>query len=215
MTLRIGSQAPDFEAETTQGPIQFHEFKKNKWCILFSHPEDYTPVCTTELAAVARLVPEFHKMGTCVLALSCDGLEDHHGWIRDIEELGGCQVTYPIIADPHRKVATLYDMLDHQDPTNVDTKGMPLTVRSVFFMDPGNVIRAMVMYPASTGRNFEEIKRVLASLQLVDQRKVATPEGWVPGGEVIVHNAVKEEEAQVLFPGFKTIKPYLRTVRLE
>ncbi|KAI9203327.1 thioredoxin-like protein [Polychytrium aggregatum] len=211
MSLRLGSIAPNFQANTTQGPIDFHQFKQDSWAILFSHPEDFTPVCTTELGAVARLSAEWEKRNVKVIGLSVNTLESHHEWIRDINETQDADVRFPIIADADRRVATLYDMLDHQDPTNVDKQGMPLTVRSVFIVDTKNIIRAVITYPASTGRNFNEILRVVDSLQLGDRKKIATPANWNVGDDVIVHNSLNNDEAAKLFPGFKIIKPYLRT----
>ncbi|KAJ3412849.1 hypothetical protein HDV05_000190 [Chytridiales sp. JEL 0842] len=215
MGLRLGDIAPNFKASTTKGEFDFHTYTNDSWTILFSHPEDFTPVCTTELGTVARLAPEWAKRNVKVLGLSCNTLESHEGWIADINETQSCKVEFPIIADADRKVATLYDMLDHQDATNVDKKGMPLTVRSVFIIDPKHVIRLILTYPASTGRNFDEVLRVIEALQLSDRKKIATPANWKGLHEdVIIHNSVSNEEAAKLFPGFKVIKPYLRTTRL-
>ncbi|KAJ3253676.1 hypothetical protein HK103_000402 [Boothiomyces macroporosus] len=213
--LRLGSTAPNFEAETTHGVIDFHEWKKNTWAILFSHPEDFTPVCTTELGEFAKLHSEFTKRRVKIIGLSCDSVERHHKWILDINETQNCTVKFPIIADPDRKVAVLYDMLDHQDATNIDKKGMPLTVRSVFFLDPLHKIRAQITYPASTGRNFNEILRVMDSLQLCNSKKVATPANWKPGYDVIVHNSLNDQQARELFPDMKVVKPYLRYTELQ
>ncbi|KAJ3289770.1 hypothetical protein HDU79_003818 [Rhizoclosmatium sp. JEL0117] len=212
--MRLGDVAPDFTASTTLGPISLHEYTRGKWAILFSHPEDFTPVCTTELGAVARLQSEWDSRGVLVIGLSCSSLQDHHTWIKDINETQNCKVTFPIIADPSREIATLYNMLDYQDPTNIDKAGMPLTVRSVFILDPQHKIRTIITYPASTGRNFNEILRVVDSLQLCDSKKVATPANWTVGQEVIVHNSLGNEEAEKLFPGFRTVKPYLRYTKL-
>ncbi|KAJ3027242.1 UNVERIFIED_CONTAM: hypothetical protein HDU68_004199 [Siphonaria sp. JEL0065] len=212
--MRLGDIAPNFTAQTTLGPLSLHEYKQDSWGLLFSHPEDFTPVCTTELGAVARLHTAWEKRGVKVIGLSCSSLEDHHKWIEDINETQNCKVQFPIIADPTRKIATLYEMLDFQDPTNIDKQGMPLTVRSVFILDTKNVIRTIITYPASTGRNFDEILRVVDSLQLCDVKKVATPANWMVGDEVIVHNSLGNEEAEKLFPGFKTVKPYLRLTKL-
>ncbi|KAJ3289054.1 hypothetical protein HK104_007778 [Borealophlyctis nickersoniae] len=215
MGLRLGDIAPDFTAPSTKGEVKFHAWKEGSWAILFSHPEDFTPVCTTELGRVAKLADEWKKRNVKVIGLSCNTLESHEGWIADINETQSTNVQFPILADADRKVATLYDMLDHQDATNVDKKGMPLTVRSVFIVDPKNVIRLIITYPASTGRNFDEVLRVIDSLQLGDKRKIATPEGWRGvQDDVIVHNSVSNEEAAKLFPGFKIIKPYLRTAKI-
>jgi alkyl hydroperoxide reductase subunit AhpC len=213
--LRLGDIAPDFNAQTTQGEINFHNWKLNSWTILFSHPEDFTPVCTTELGACAKLSSEFQSRNVKILGLSCNTLESHHEWILDINETQDCKLEFPIIADFDRKVAVLYDMLDYQDATNIDKQGMPLTVRSVFLIDPKNIIRANITYPASTGRNFVEILRMVDSIQLCDSKKVATPANWVPGGQVIVHNSVSDQDAHKMFPGFKTVKPYLRLTTLE
>ncbi|KAJ3127731.1 hypothetical protein HK100_009573 [Physocladia obscura] len=215
-SLRLGDVAPDFSASTTRGPISsFHAHKAGKWAVLFSHPEDFTPVCTTELGAVARLAPEWAKRAVSVIGLSCSSLDDHEVWVKDINETQSCALEFPIIADPLREIATLYDMLDHQDPTNIDKRGMPLTVRAVFIIDPKNIIRLTLTYPASSGRNFDEILRVIDSLQLADAKRIATPANWVPGNEVIVHNSVSNEEAEKLFPGFRSVKPYLRFANVE
>ncbi|KAJ3009618.1 hypothetical protein HKX48_007850 [Thoreauomyces humboldtii] len=216
MGLRLGDEAPNFKTNTTQGEIQFHAWKHLAWAILFSHPEDFTPVCTTELGAVARLQPEWEKRNVRVVGLSCNDLRDHGSWVDDIQQTQSCSVNFPIIADADRKVATLYDMLDYQDASNVDARGMPLTVRSVFIIDPSNKIRLIMTYPAVTGRNFNEILRAVDSLQLGDRRRVATPAGWTgKGDEVIIHNGVSNEEAERLFPGFKTVLPYLRTTKID
>ncbi|KAG0256625.1 hypothetical protein BG011_004412 [Mortierella polycephala] len=208
--LRLGSIAPDFEAETTKGRIKFHDFIDNSWVILFSHPADFTPVCTTELGVVARMQPEFEARNVKVIGLSANGLESHHDWIKDINEVNNVNLKFPIIADADRKISTLYDMLDYQDITNIDSKGIPLTVRSVFIIDPKKTIRLMLSYPASTGRDFDEILRVVDSLQLGDKNRITTPANWKRGDDVIVHPSVTNEEAEKLFPGFKTVKPYLR-----
>ncbi|KAJ3183228.1 hypothetical protein HDU85_002254 [Gaertneriomyces sp. JEL0708] len=215
MGLRLGDEAPNFWADTTQGEIEFHAFKEDQWAILFSHPEDFTPVCTTELGAVARLKDEWLKRGVKVLGLSCNDLSSHEEWLKDIDSTQNCHVDFPIIADADRRVATLYNMLDYQDPSNVDRRGMPFTVRSVFIVDPRNRIRLTITYPAVTGRNFDEILRVIDSLQLGDERRVATPANWKGrGDDVIIHNDVNDEEAAKLFPGFKKVLPYLRTARI-
>ncbi|KAH8922672.1 thioredoxin-like protein [Atractiella rhizophila] len=212
-SLRLGYKAPDFEAETTQGPIKFYEFFENnsKWVILFSHPADFTPVCTTELGEVARIQPEFEKRGVKVIGLSCNELKSHEEWISDINELSNVTLSFPIIADPDRKVATTYDMLDALDATNVDAKGIPFTVRSVFIIDPTHTIRTMLTYPASTGRQFDEILRIVDSLQTGDKYKVTTPANWRPGDKVIVHPSIKTEDAHKIFEkGVDVKKPYLR-----
>jgi len=212
-TLRLGSIAPDFEADTTKGPIKFHDFIGDKWTILFSHPADFTPVCTTELGVVARLSGEFEKRNVKVIGLSTNALTDHEKWVADINEVNNVDVQFPIIADVDRTVAHLYDMLDYQDITNLDSKGIPFTVRSVFIIDPKKTIRLVLSYPASCGRNFDEILRVVDSLQLTDNKRVTTPANWKNGDDVIVHPGVTNEEAEKLFPGFKTVKPYLRTAK--
>lgn len=209
MAIRLGDTAPDFTAETTQGTINFHEWKGDSWAVLFSHPKDYTPVCTTELGETAKLKPEFDKRGVKVIGLSVDPLEDHVGWSKDIEETQGAKVNFPMIADPDRKVATLYDMIH---PNASDT----LTVRSVFVIGPDNKVKLTLTYPASTGRNFNEILRAIDSLQLTAKESVATPVNWQPGEEVIIPPAVSDEEAKQKYPqGFRTEKPYLRYVSLQ
>lgn len=206
MTLRLGDIAPDFEAPTTEGPIQFHDWAGTSWVVLFSHPRNYTPVCTTELGYTAKLKPEFERRNVKAIGLSVDKLEDHHGWAKDIEETQGAALNFPLIADADKTVANLYDMIH---PNASDT----FTVRSVFVIDPNKKLRLLLTYPASTGRNFDEILRVIDSLQLTDGYKVATPVNWKNGEDVIIVPSVKDEEAHKLFPnGFKTIKPYLRTV---
>ncbi|KAG0301497.1 hypothetical protein BGZ98_008291 [Dissophora globulifera] len=212
--LRLGSIAPNFDAETTKGPINFHEFIGSSWVVLFSHPADFTPVCTTELGAVARLQSKFEDRNVKVIGLSANGLESHEGWIKDINEVNDVDLKFPIIADDDRKISALYDMLDYQDITNVDQKGIPFTVRSVFVIDPKKVIRLTLSYPASTGRNFDEILRVVDSLQLGDKNRITTPADWKKGDKVIVHPSVSNDEAEKLFPGFQTVKPYLRFATL-
>jgi len=204
MAVRLGDIAPDFTAESTQGTIQFHKAIEGSWAVLFSHPKDYTPVCTTELGRVATLKPEFDKRGVKVFALSVDKVDDHKGWVKDINETQRTTVNYPIIADPDKKVATLYDMIH---PNALDN----LTVRSVFIIGPDKKVKLTLTYPASAGRNFDEIVRVIDSLQLTAQYSVATPADWKPGEDCIISPAVSDEDARKKFPkGFKTIKPYLR-----
>jgi len=204
MAIRLGDLAPDFTAESTHGTIQFHKAIEGSWAVLFSHPKDYTPVCTTELGRVATLKQEFDKRGVKVFALSVDKVDDHKGWIKDINETQRTTVNYPIIADPDKKVATLYDMIH---PNALDN----LTVRSVFIIGPDKKVKLTLTYPASAGRNFDEILRVIDSLQLAAQYSVATPADWKPGQDCIISPAVSDEEAKKKFPkGFKTIKPYLR-----
>ncbi|MBA4284628.1 MAG: peroxiredoxin [Xanthomonadaceae bacterium] len=206
MTLRLGDIVPDFTAETTEGPIRFHDWLGTSWGVLFSHPKNYTPVCTTELGYTAKLKPEFERRNVKAIGLSVDKLEDHHGWAKDIEETQGAALNFPLIADADRKVADLYDMIH---PNASDT----FTVRSVFVIDPNRKLRLSLTYPASTGRNFDEILRVIDSLQLTDQHKVATPVNWKNGEDVIIVPALKNEDAAKLFPdGWKTLKPYLRVV---
>jgi len=213
MSLRLGCKAPNFKASTTQGDIDFYNYIDGSWAILFSHPADFTPVCTTELGSVARHHEDFKQRNVKVIGLSANSLSDHEKWVEDINEVNGVNLTYPIIADADRKVAALYDMLDQQDITNVDTKGIPFTVRSVFIIDPKKTIRLILTYPASTGRNFDEIVRVIDSLQLGDEHRITTPANWKKGDDVIVHPSVTNEEAEKLFPGYKTVKPYLRLAK--
>ncbi|PIL36706.1 hypothetical protein GSI_00395 [Ganoderma sinense ZZ0214-1] len=219
MGLRLGDTAPDFQAETTKGPIKFHEWVGNSWAILFSHPGDFTPVCTTELAEVARRAPDFEKRNVKLIGISANGLSDHEKWVEDINDWGAqygpTNVQFPIIADPDRQISTLYDMLDYQDATNRDAKGLPFTIRTVFIIDPKKTIRLTIAYPASTGRNFDEIIRCVRSLQIGDKYRVTTPVNWNKGDDVIVHPSVSNEEAKTLFPEFKIHKPYLRTTPLK
>jgi alkyl hydroperoxide reductase subunit AhpC len=205
MTLRLGDTAPDFEADTSQGHIKFHDWAGDSWVVLFSHPKDFTPVCTTELGAVARLIPEFTKRNVKAIGVSVDPVESHKGWIKDIEETQGGKVTYPIIADPGRKVADQYGMIH---PAHDEV----YTVRTVFVIDPKKKIRLTITYPQTTGRNFEEILRVIDSIQLTEKFQVATPANWKEGEDVIIVPSVSDADAQKKFPkGFKTVKPYLRT----
>jgi alkyl hydroperoxide reductase subunit AhpC len=204
MALRLGDIAPDFSAETTEGNINFHEYLGNGWGVLFSHPADYTPVCTTELGAVAKLRDEFAKRNTKVIALSVDGLESHKLWIGDINETQNTVVNFPIIADQDRKVSELYDMIHPNSNEN-------FTVRSVFVIGPDKKIKLIITYPASTGRNFEELLRVIDSLQLTANYSVATPANWKHGEDVVVAPAIKTEDIPAKFPkGHQVIKPYLR-----
>jgi thioredoxin-dependent peroxiredoxin len=204
MALQLGDDAPDFTAETTEGTIHFHEWLGDGWGVLFSHPKDFTPVCTTELGAVAKLKPEFEKRNAKVIAVSVDPIDSHEKWTQDIQDVTGATMNYPMIADPDRKVADLYGMIH---PAANDT----LTVRSVFVVGPDKKVKLTLTYPASTGRNFEEILRVLDSLQLTATHKVATPSDWKQGDDVIITGAVSDEEAAQKFPGYTTVKPYLRT----
>ncbi len=204
MTIRLGDEAPDFTAETTDGKINLYEYLGDGWGVLFSHPRDFTPVCTTELGAVAKLKPEFDKRNTKVLAVSVDPVESHEKWLGDIEDVTGAKINYPIIGDPDRSVSDLYGMIH---PNANDT----LTVRSVFVIGPDKKVKLTITYPASTGRNFEEILRVIDSLQLTAQYSVATPADWKEGEDVIITTAVSDEDAKERFPkGFEAKKPYLR-----
>jgi alkyl hydroperoxide reductase subunit AhpC len=204
MTIRLGDTAPDFTAETTEGTIEFHQWLGDGWGILFSHPKDYTPVCTTELGRVANLKGEFEKRNVKVIAVSVDPLESHKGWVNDINETQNCTMNYPIIADPDRNVATMYGMIH---PNALDN----LTVRSVFIVGPDKKVKLQLTYPASTGRNFDEILRVIDSLQLTANYQVATPADWKQGDDCVVVPAIKTEDIPAKFPkGFKEVKPYLR-----
>ena len=206
MTVRLGDDAPDFTAETTQGTINFLDWKGDSWAILFSHPKDFTPVCTTELGAVAKLKPEFDKRNVKVIGLSVDELGNHTEWAKDIAETQGAEVNFPIIADGDRKVSDLYDMIH---PNANDT----LTVRSVYIVGPDNKVKLQLTYPASTGRNFDELLRVVDSLQLTAKFSVATPANWNEGDEVIIGSGVTDEAAKEKFPeGWRAEKPYLRYV---
>jgi len=216
MAIRIGDEAPDFTAETTEGTIRFHEWIVDKWAILFSHPKDFTPVCTTELGYMAKLKPEFDKRNTKIIGLSADPVTDHSRWVKDIEETQGAAINYPMIGDPELKVAKQYDMIHPNatagpNRTPVDNQ----TVRNVFIIGPDKKVKAILIYPMSAGRNFDEVLRLLDAVQLNAQQTVATPVNWKPGDEVIIPTSVSDEEAKKKYPqGFKTHKPYLRTVRL-
>ena len=204
MAIRLGDEAPNFTAETTEGTINFHEWKGDSWAVLFSHPKDFTPVCTTELGAVARLKPEFDKRNTKVIGLSVDPLDSHQKWAGDIEDVTGSALNFPLIADDDKKVADAYDMIH---PNANDT----LTVRSVFIVGPDNKVKLNLTYPASTGRNFDELLRVIDSLQLTANHSVATPADWKDGEDVIIVPAISDEEAKEKFPkGWDPKKPYLR-----
>jgi len=207
MSLHLGDDSPDFSAETTEGNIQFHDWLGDSWGVLFSHPADFTPVCTTELGETGRLKDEFAKRNTKVIVVSVDSVEDHKRWSSDIEETQGCAVNFPIIGDTDRKVAELYDMIH---PNAGDTS----TVRSVFVIDPNKKVRMTLTYPKSAGRNFREILRVIDSMQLTDNYKVTTPANWENGDDVIVSPALSNEEAEKLFPaGWNELKPYLRMTK--
>lgn len=207
MALRIGEIAPDFTAETTEGTINFHEWVGNNWAVLFSHPKDFTPVCTTELGEAARLKPEFDKRGVKILGLSVDPVDSHKKWAEDIAETQGHALNFPVIADKDKKVANLYDMI-HPEVSDV------FTVRSVYVIGPDKKVKGMITYPASTGRNFVEILRLVDSIQLTAKYSVATPVNWQQGDDCIIVPALSDEAAKEKFPeGWKTVKPYLRIVR--
>ena len=207
MALRLGDIAPDFTQDSTEGPLHFYAWAGDSWVVLFSHPKDYTPVCTTELGLVAKIKPEFEKRGVKVVGLSVDPTDSHQGWAKDIEETQGAKLNFPLIADHDRKVSDLYGMIH---PNASDT----LTVRSVFVIDQNRKVRLTLTYPASTGRNFDELLRVIDSLQLTDNHKVATPGNWKHGEDVIIVPSVTNEQAKELFPaGWTEHKPYLRTVK--
>jgi alkyl hydroperoxide reductase subunit AhpC len=215
MAIRIGDEAPDFTAESTQGTIQFHQWIGDQWAVLFSHPKDFTPVCTTELGYMAGLKPEFEKRNTKIIGLSVDPVTDHQRWAADIQETQGHAVTYPMIGDSNLAVAKLYDMIhpnaswEEKKRTAVDNA----TVRSVFIIGPDKKVKAMIVYPMSTGRNFDEVLRLLDSVQLTAKHTVATPVNWKPGQDVIIPTSVSDDDAKKKYPqGFKTHKPYLRTV---
>jgi alkyl hydroperoxide reductase subunit AhpC len=216
MTLRINDIAPDFTANTTQGSIHFHEWIGDRWAILFSHPKDFTPVCTTELGYMARIEPEFTKRNTKLIGLSVDPLGNHEGWLKDIEETQGAAVKYPMIADEDLTVAKLYNMLPAEEPGTAAgrTAVTNQTVRTVFVIGPDKRIKLMLTYPMSTGRNFDEILRALDSMQLTAKHKVATPVNWKQGEDVIIPPSINDNDAKALFPdGWKTLRPYLRIVK--
>lgn len=203
MTIRLGDQAPDFTQQSTEGEISFHDYLGDSWGILFSHPADFTPVCTTELGTVAKLKPEFDKRNTKVIGLSVDPLDSHEKWLDDIKQTQGTAINFPLIADSDRKVSELYDMVQGEAAT--------ATVRSVFIVDPAKKVRLTLTYPPSTGRSFTEILRVLDSLQLTDSHKVATPVDWTDGDDVVILPAISNEDADSMFPkGYKAVRPYLR-----
>jgi alkyl hydroperoxide reductase subunit AhpC len=213
MSLRINDVAPDFTAETTQGPIRFHEFIGENWVVLFSHPKDFTPVCTTELGAVATLEQQFANRGVKVIGLSVDKVSDHSKWAADIKDVSGAEVTFPIIGDFDLKVSKLYDMLPAEEGDSCEgrTPANNAPVRTVFIIGPDKKIKLTLAYPMTTGRNFDEIIRVLDSMLLTSKFPVATPANWKNGEDVIITGAVSNDDAAVKFPGYKTVKPYLRT----
>jgi thioredoxin-dependent peroxiredoxin len=213
MALRINDVAPDFTADTTQGTVRFHEWIGDNWAVLFSHPKDFTPVCTTELGAVAALEKQFARRGAKVIGLSVDRVSDHSKWSQDIKDVSGFEVNYPIIGDPELKIAKLYDMLaaDAGDTSDGRTPALNAPVRTVFVIGPDKRIKLTISYPMSTGRNFDEIIRVLDSVQLTAKHPVSTPANWKQGEDIIISGAVSNEDAGKRFPGYKTVKPYLRT----
>jgi alkyl hydroperoxide reductase subunit AhpC len=216
MTLQIGQTAPDFEAETTDGRIRFHDWIGDSWCILFSHPKDFTPVCTTELGYMAKLKPEFDRRNCRIIGLSVDPVDNHRKWARDIEETQGTAPNYPMIGDSDLKVAKLYGMLpaDASGDAKSRTPADNATVRTVFVIGPDKAVKAMLIYPMSTGRNFDEVLRLLDSCQLTAKHTVATPVNWKPGEDVIIPPSVSDEQAKQKFPeGWKALKPYLRIVK--
>ena len=213
MTIRIGDEAPDFTAESTEGTLHFHEWIGDKWAILFSHPKDFIPVCTTELGYMAGLKPEFDKRNTKIVGLSVDPVSNHASWAKDIEETQGHAVNYPMIGDDNLVVAKLYDMIHPNASGGARTAVDNATVRSVFIIGPDKKVKAMLVYPMSAGRNFDEVLRLLDALQLNAKHTVATPVNWRPGEDVIIPTSVSDEDAKKKYPdGFKTVKPYLRTV---
>ena len=215
MTLRIGDKAPDFEADTTKGRIRFHDWLGDSWAVLFSHPKDFTPVCTTELGYLAKLQPEFEKRNAKVIGLSVDPVDDHNRWLDDVNRIGNCVVQYPIIGDHDLNVAKLYDMLpaDAGETSQGRTAALNQTVRTVYLIGPDKLIKAMLVYPMSTGRNFDEVLRLLDSIQLTAEHKVATPVNWKQGEDVIIVPSLSDEEAKERFPaGWKTVTPYMRVV---
>ena len=213
MAIRIGDEAPDFSVESTEGTLNFHEWIGDKWAILFSHPKDFTPVCTTELGYMAGLKPEFDKRNTKIVGLSVDPVSNHESWAKDIEETQGHAVNYPMIGDENLIVAKLYDMIHPNASGGTRTAADNATVRSVFIIGPDKKVKAMLIYPMSAGRNFDEVLRLLDSLQLNAKHTVATPVNWRPGEDVIIPTSVSDEDARKKYPdGFNTIKPYLRTV---
>ena len=216
MSLRINDQAPNFTAMTTQGEINFHDWIGDGWAVLFSHPKNFTPVCTTELGYMASIQDEFDKRNTKIIGLSIDPVEEHHEWLKDVEEVGGSDVNYPVIADTDLNVAKLYSMFaaDESGSAEGRTAMTNATVRSVFVVGPDKNIKLMIVYPMTTGRNFDEILRVLDSMQLTAEHKVATPVNWEDGDDVIIVPAVTNEEAEKVYPaGWDTVKPYLRKVK--
>ena len=216
MSLRINDQAPNFQADTTHGPIDFHEWIGESWAVLFSHPKDFTPVCTTELGYMARIQPEFDKRNTKIIGLSIDPLDDHRRWLKDVEDVGKASVNYPVIADTNLSISKAYNMFpaDETGTAAERTAMTNATVRSVFVIGPDKNIKLMITYPMTTGRNFDEILRVIDSMQLTAEHRVATPVNWNDGDDVIIVPAVSNEQARAIYPdGWETVKPYLRKVK--
>lgn len=216
MSLRINDQAPNFQADTTHGPIDFHEWIGESWAVLFSHPKDFTPVCTTELGYMARIQPEFEKRNTKIIGLSVDPLDDHRRWLKDVEDVGKASVNYPVIADTNLSISKAYNMFpaDETGTAAERTAMTNATVRSVFVIGPDKNIKLMITYPMTTGRNFDEILRVIDSMQLTAEHRVATPVNWNDGDDVIIVPAVSNEQARAIYPdGWETVKPYLRKVK--
>lgn len=216
MSLRINDQAPNFQVETTQGKVDFHEWIGNGWAVLFSHPKNFTPVCTTELGYMAKIQPEFEKRNTKIIGLSIDPISDHKEWLKDVEDVGGTAVNYPVIADTDLNVSKLYNMFPADESGSAEgrTALTNATVRSVFVIGPDKNIKLMITYPMTTGRNFDEILRVIDSMQLTSQHKVATPVNWQQGDDVIIVPGVSNEDAKKVYPeGWVTVKPYLRKVK--
>lgn len=213
MSIRINDIAPDFTAETTQGTIHFHEWIGNNWAVLFSHPKDFTPICTTELGSMAVLNDEFAKRGAKILAVSVDTVEDHKNWTKDIQDVCGAEVKYPIIADTELKVAKLYNMLpaDAGNTSKGRTPALNATVRNVYLIGPDKRIKLILVYPMSAGRNFYEILRAIDAIQMTTNHPVSTPANWKPGEDIVIGGSISNEQAATQFPGFKTVKPYLRT----
>jgi alkyl hydroperoxide reductase subunit AhpC len=215
MSLRLNDIAPNFTAETTEGPLDFHQWIGDSWAVLFSHPKDYTPVCTTELGYMARIQPEFQKRNVKIIGLSVDPVSSHKGWKGDIEETQNCQINYPMIGDPELKIAKLYQMLpaDAGETAEGRTAANNMTVRNVFVIGPDKRIKTILVYPMGTGRNFDEVLRIIDSLQLTARHKVSTPANWKPGEDVIIAPAVSDEEAGKTFGEFRTLRPYLRLTK--
>jgi len=214
MTIRIGDEAPNFQIDTTEGEIDFHDWIGDSWAILFSHPKDFTPVCTTELGYVSKLKPDFDSRNTKVIGLSTDSVAEHRSWIGDIEETQSCSMNFPLIGDDALKVSKLYDMIHPNANPGQRTAQDNATIRSVFIIGPDKQVKAMLIYPMSAGRNFDEILRLLDALQINAKHQVATPVNWMPGDDVVIPPAVSDEQANDKYPdGYKTLKPYLRLVK--